>query len=128
MCDKDEAIYEMLKDVEYSISLILERFENIKVADDFLSCNDNITMLDSISMRILAIGEAFKNIDKLSNQTLLQKYSTIEWKKIKGIRDILSHHYFDINADIIFSICDEKLEELLEVTKQIMIDIKDDEC
>jgi len=59
MCDTNEAIYEMLKDVEYSIDLILERFENIKVADDFLSCNDNITMLDSISMRILAIGEAF---------------------------------------------------------------------
>lgn len=128
MCDTDEAIYEMLKDVEYSIGLILERFENIKVADDFLSCNDNITMLDSISMRILAIGEAFKNIDKLSNQTLLQKYPTIEWKKIKGTRDILSHHYFDINADIIFSICDEKLDDLLEVTKQMIADIKRDKC
>lgn len=124
MSDTDEAIYEMLKDIDYSIGLILERFENIKVADDFLSCNDNITMLDSISMRILAIGEAFKNIDKLSNHTLLKKYPTIEWKKIKGTRDILSHHYFDINADIIFSICDEKLDELLNVTQQIMSDIK----
>lgn len=36
MCDTDEAIYGMLEDVEYSIGLILERFENIKVADDFL--------------------------------------------------------------------------------------------
>ena len=124
MSDTDEAIYEMLKDVDYSIDLILERFEHINVADDFLSCNDNITMLDSISMRILAIGEAFKNIDKQSDKKLLVKYPAIEWKKIKGTRDILSHHYFDINADIIFSICDEKLDELSTVTKQMMTDIK----
>jgi uncharacterized protein with HEPN domain len=81
-------------------------------------------MLDSISMRILAIGEAFKNIDKLSQQNLLKNYPQVEWKKVKGIRDILSHHYFDINADIIFDICNTKLEELLNVTQKMIEDVK----
>ena len=75
--------------------------------------------LDSIAMSLLAIGEGLKNIDKLTNGTLLIQYPMIEWKKIKGLRDILSHHYFDINAEIIFDICTYKLDELLEVTQHI---------
>lgn len=34
---------------------------------------------------------------------LLDKYPAIEWKKIMGMRDILSHHYFDIDAEIVFT-------------------------
>ena len=30
------------------------------------------------------------------------------------MRDIISHHYFDIDANDIYFVCDEKLEELLE--------------
>jgi hypothetical protein len=37
MSEVDEAIYTLLNDIEYSLGLILERFENISVADDFLS-------------------------------------------------------------------------------------------
>ena len=55
--------------------------------------------LDSIAMR--SIGEGFKNIDKLSNNQLLIKYPNIPWKNVKGIRDILSHHYFDLDAEVI---------------------------
>lgn len=124
MCEKNEAILELLNEVDYSIGLINERFANIKNADDFLSSNENITILDSISMRLLAIGEAFKNIDKLSNNTLLQNYPQIDWKKVKGIRDILSHHYFEISAEIIFDICTNKIGELSQMTKRIILDTK----
>ena len=26
-------------------------------------------------------------------------------ENVKGIRDILSHHYFDLDAEVIFNIC-----------------------
>lgn len=51
------------------------------------------------------MGERFKNIDKLSNNELLKNYPNIPWKNVKGIRDILSHHYFDLDAEVIFAIC-----------------------
>ena len=30
------------------------------------------------------------------------------------MRDIISHHYFDIDANDIYFVCDTKLEKLLE--------------
>jgi len=50
-----------------------------------------------------------KNIDKLSDKTILVNYPNIPWKEVKGIRDILSHHYFDLNSEIIFDICKDDL-------------------
>lgn len=67
-------------------------------------------------MRLVAIGEGFKNIDKLTNSQLLVNYPNIPWKNVKGIRDILSHHYFDLDAEVIFDICKNKIDELLETT------------
>lgn len=73
-------------------------------------------------MRLIAVGEGFKNIDKLSNATLLPNYPNIPWKQVKGIRDILSHHYFDLDAETIFNICNKDLKELLTTTKKIIED------
>ena len=76
-------------------------------------------------MRLIAIGEGFKNIDKLSQNELLKNYPEIPWKQVKGIRDILSHHYFDLDAEVIFEICKKNTEELLHVTKQIIFDMSE---
>ncbi len=107
-----------------SIQLIQDRFSSIKSSDDFFDTKTGLEHLDSISMRLIAIGEGFKNIDKLTSHQLLEQYNEIEWRGIKGIRDKLSHHYFDIDSEVIFDICDTKLEELLTVTNKILSDIK----
>ncbi len=123
MSDKELILLSTLEDIVFSIELILSRFEKIKSCDDFLE-EDGLEKLDSISMRLIAIGEGFKNIDKLTNKTLLPNYPNIDWKGVKGIRDILSHHYFQLDAETIFEICDNHLEELLSVTNKMIIDIK----
>jgi len=110
-----------LENILLSIELIQNRFTSIKSSDDFLDDELGLEHLDSISMRLIAIGEGFKNIDKLTDHELLKKYNEIEWKGIKGIRDKLSHHYFDIDSEIIYDICDTKLEQLLNVTHKILI-------
>jgi uncharacterized protein with HEPN domain len=51
------------------------------------------------------------------DKTLLANYPQVEWKKIKGIRDFISHHYFDLDAEVIFSICQDHIEELLVALK-----------
>ena len=35
------------------------------------------------------------------------KYPTVEWKRIKGMRDIISRHYFDIAAEAVYDVCDK---------------------
>ena len=67
-------------------------------------------------MRLIAIGEGFKQVDKLTNHQLLAEYPDIEWKNIKGIRDVLSHHYFNMDAEVIYRVCEDHLEALLDTT------------
>ena len=121
--DLDRMILSTLDDIKISLELIIERCVDIKSSDDFLDGKNGLLKLDSISMRLIAIGEGFKNIDKLSDNKLLVKYKNIPWKQVKGIRDILSHHYFDLDAEIIFEICQNDISELLDTTIKIIEDV-----
>ena len=55
-------------------------------------------------------------LEKLKNKKffLLQVADKEYWSKIIKIREILTHHYIDIDSEIIYSICDEKIDELEE--------------
>ena len=69
-------------------------------------------------MMLIAIGENLKNLDKVTDHNLLVKYPEVDWKGAKGMRDIISHHYFDLNAEVVFSICKDRIPGLIEtVTK-----------
>ena len=70
-------ILSTLEDIEFSIQLIIKRAQNIMISDDFLKDDDGIDKLDSISMRLIAIGEGFKNIDKITENKLLLNYPDI---------------------------------------------------
>ena len=118
--EQKEMLLSTLEDIKYSLELILKRANNINSSDDFLKDENGLQKLDSIAMRLSAIGEGFKNIDKLSNNQLLIKYPNIPWKNVKGIRDILSHHYFDLDTEVIFNICKKDANELLETTIKII--------
>ena len=124
MSDKDLMVIGTLEDIVYSINLILERFEAISSSDDFLEDSVGLEKLDSISMRLIAIGEGFKQVDKITDNQLLINYPNIEWKKVKGIRDILSHHYFDMDAEVIYNVCDEYMDDLLTTTLEILSTLK----
>ena len=66
MSDKQLMVLSTLEDIQFSIELIMQRFKKIESSDDFLDNENGLEKLDSISMRLVAIGEGFKNIDKLT--------------------------------------------------------------
>ena len=41
-----------------------------------------------------------------------------------GLRDIITHHYFDINAEAIFDVCHTKIKPLMVVVETILSDLK----
>jgi uncharacterized protein with HEPN domain len=73
-------LYSTLEDIITSLKLIQQRFQGIQTSDDFLKDERGLEKLDSISMRLIAIGEGFKNVDKLTDFQLLEKYPKIPWK------------------------------------------------
>jgi len=103
---------EILSQIEVAIGTIKFRFEPVDSIDYFLDTPAGQEKLDSLCMLFIAIGESLKNIDKLTEKQLLQKYDNIDWKAIKGMRDVLSHHYFDMNAEAIYNVCSDELDSL----------------
>ena len=79
---------------------------------------------DSICMLLITIGESLKNLDKVTNGELLSGHPEIEWKKVKGLRDIITHQYFDVNVEAIFDVCGEKLPELIKVVTKMLVEIQ----
>jgi len=117
---KKELVKEILMQISDALQTIQYRFEPVNTIDFFLDTPEGQKKLDSLCMLFIAIGESLKNIDKLTDQNLLHKYDMIDWKAIKGMRDILSHHYFDMNAEAIYHVCNDDVP-LLEKTIDQMI-------
>jgi uncharacterized protein with HEPN domain len=55
---------------------------------------------------------------------VLFDYLDIDWKKAKGMRDIITHHYFDIDAETVFVVCKERIPEMQKVIQEIVADLE----
>lgn len=74
-------------------------------------------------MKLIAIGESVKNIDKHTGHDLLSKYPEIDWKGVKGVRDIITHHYFDLDAEEIYEICCTHIPPLQATIQRMIADL-----
>ncbi len=113
---------DILEDMIATAGKIEERCGRVKTSDEFLEDEEGQILLDSICMLLIAVGEGVKQIDKLTNGDLLCRYPAVEWKRVAGIRDILSHHYFDLNAETIFGVCSKRIAVLKQTLEKIYQD------
>lgn len=121
--DKDIAL-DILNRVYASIGHIEERSQPYHCGDDFLMSSTGVAMLDSICMQFIAIGESLKGLDKVTKETLLPTHPEIDWKNVKGLRDIIAHHYFEVDADQIWWIIENELQPLKKVVEEMMGELK----
>ena len=113
-------IHEILSQILMAAQRIERRSTLIQTPDDFLNSEEGVDKLDGICMMLIAIGESLKNLDKITDGALLQKYPEIDWKGAKGVRDIISHHYFDLNAEAVFGICRKHIPALILTTEKMI--------
>ena len=116
---------ELLQFILDSIGMIKKRFHDISSSDDFMYSEEGLTNLDAISMCLQSIGEALKNIDKRDRVFLLEVADKNYWSNIIKTREIITHHYIDIDSETIFMICDEKLDDLENKVSTLMAKLKD---
>jgi uncharacterized protein with HEPN domain len=113
-------VYAILENILTAIERIERRFQRIDTPDDFVSDDDGIDRLDGITMMLIAIGEQLKQLDAIVGIDLQTRYPEVDWKGAKGIRDFLSHHYFSLDAEVIFDVCQNKIGEM----KQAILDLR----
>lgn len=103
--------------------MIEERANVISCMDDFLQTPDGMLRLDAICMNLIALGESVKNFDKITEGKILPLYPNIYWKGVMQIRDKIAHHYFDIDAGIVYTTIKEDIPSLLPTIETMIKDI-----
>lgn len=121
MFDK-ELIQSILRKIQKALETILQRAETIHTSNDFLTTPSGVERLESICMLLIAIGESVKQIDKLTNKTWLTSYPEVDWKGVMGMRDIIAHHYFDIDAGIVFEVIKDQLPVVKSAIDRMLLD------
>lgn len=117
-----QLVKDILQQVLDACNKVIVRFEPIDIVSDFTDSSEGMEKLDAICMQLIAIGESLKNIDKITQNTLLTSYPEIDWKGVKGLRDIITHQYFDIDAEEIYNICKNHMNTLANTVKRIISD------
>lgn len=116
-------VMDRLENVLEALERILRRFSKVRSVDDLVLSEAGMERLDGICMLLSAIGEAFKQIDKSTDGKLLARYPEIDWAGVKGVRDVIAHEYFDIDAEQIFSICQADIPPLRDTVKKMIDEI-----
>lgn len=98
--------YNCLIAILESIEKIIEYSNEFSSPEKFF---EDTKSFDATMMNFVVIGEM---VDKLSDDFKSEKVSDINWFKIKGLRNIVAHNYFGVDAEEIMQIIDDDLVRL----------------
>ncbi|NUM34252.1 MAG: DUF86 domain-containing protein [Candidatus Brocadiae bacterium] len=99
----DELMISLLKQILQALERIEWRFSKISGFSEFVASEEGREKLDAICMQLIAVGEGLKKLESIGGNRLFLQHSEIEWKKAMAMRDILSHHYFEVNPEVIYN-------------------------
>ena len=119
-------VYETLKNIDLAITRLQERSMEIHSVNDYLMSSTGMEKLDAACMVLIALGESVKTLDKLTEKKLLPTYPSIDWKGVMGVRDIIAHHYFEVDPDAVFNIIKNDLTPLKEAIQHFKSELFQD--
>ncbi len=119
-------VIERLEGVLEALERIPRRFAGITAPDDFFDDPEGLDRLDAICMVLIAVGEAFKQVDRQTDGKLLARYPGVDWTGVKGVRDVIAHGYFDVDAEQVFAICQNDIPVLIDAVRTMLKDLGDE--
>ena len=112
------------------VEIFLRKFHK-SLAKQFLeiayyNTPSGVERLESTCMLLIAIGESIKGIDKTTDKKLLSHYPDMDWKGVMGMRDIIAHHYFDLDGEVVFNVVKIELPNMLQIIRKMINDVVTD--
>jgi uncharacterized protein with HEPN domain len=94
-----------LEDIHLSMTRILDYAEGM----DLLKFKQSYITVDTVVRNFEMIGEASKNLP----DHIKAKYPEIPWRKMYGLRNLISHEYFGVDYEMIWEIITSDLPQNL---------------
>ena len=110
--------------VRMAIRQLNEWNEGVTTPDDYYNSPEGMKNLAASCMLIEAIGEAVRQIDKITDGKLFAKRPEIPWQDVIGIRNHIAHGYFDIDGDIVFDVVKNNLAPLMTAVEYLIDSLK----
>ena len=107
---KEDSVY--LNHILDSIENVFSDTKNFTF-EQFLT---NRQVKDAVTRNVEIIGEAVKRLSK----EVYQDYPDTPWQKIARTRDILIHHYFNVDDQQLWKIIEDDLPKLRVSIKKIL--------
>lgn len=114
----------IVEQIRGAVAKIQVRTAHVQRVEDLTETPEGLERLDGLCMLFMAIGEALKQLNKVTSSGLLSRYPEIDWRGAMGFRDIIAHHYFDIDAEQVLWICTHQLKPLAETLQKISKDLQ----
>ena len=121
---KVEYILAALAKIEQTVVRVIANSEQITSYNYYYMSPAGMERLESTCMLLIAIGESIKGVDKITSKELLPQYPEVDWKGAMGIRDIIAHHYFELDAEVVFDMVKNEFPNLLQTIRRMMNDLR----
>lgn len=121
---KVEYVLAALVKIEQTVERVIANAEHITSYNYYYMSPAGMERLESTCMLLIAIGESIKGIDKITCKELLPQYPEVDWKGAMGIRDIIAHHYFELDAEVVFDVVKNEFPNLLQTIRRMKNDLE----
>jgi uncharacterized protein with HEPN domain len=109
----------MPRDWRMRIEDILEAVERIAryiAGLDFEGFVEDQRTVGAVIRNLEVIGEAARAID----ETITKQYADVPWSEMRGIRNVLAHEYFGVDAAIVWKTATAELPPLVPALRAIV--------
>ena len=120
---KVEYVLSALAKIEQTVERGIANSEHITSYNYYYMSPAGMERLESTCMLLIDIGESIKGIDKITNKELLPQYPEVDWRGAMGIRDIIAHHYFELDAEVVFDVVKNEFPNLLQTIRRMINDL-----
>lgn len=105
-----------LKDIRDEIHQALAFVSGVSY-EEFL---ENAMLNHAVVRSLEVVGEAAKGIP----EDVRQQYPEVPWRRMAGMRDVLIHHYFGVDLEIVWRTATEILPDLAPQVERVLSELK----
>lgn len=111
-----------LESIDKVIDDLISWNEKVSSVEDYYSTQTGMQLLAANCTLITAIGEGVNRVNRILPDFLSDNFPDIPWRAIVGMRNHITHGYFELDADLVFEAIKEEIPDLKEaIVKSIRL-------